>query len=229
MRPHRKTASLAFVALGTVALAGGAWAFFGRAKEDAAARVARLPRVPSRLFEDQAGGADVLLEGALVAREPLGPQGFAVYREQAYRLTETEGAAKGRERWDERSVPQTLLAVGEGESAVELCNRDYEVAGALHRWQSDVSLRSGDLLHEPTLRRSGLKPGDRVTADGRVTVDGAKRCLNAATVFGGTAAAYVEAQRVHVTAVRIIGAAFSGVGVVLLAIGGLIAEPKRRR
>jgi hypothetical protein len=229
MRPHRRTISFVLASLGLVALSGGLWAFFGRGKEEAAARVAHLPRVSSRQLEHQSPGAELLLEGALVAREPLGPQGFAVYREQAYRLTETEGAAKGRERWNDRSVPQTLLAVSDGTTTVPLCDRDYQVAGALHRWQSDVSLRSGDLFHDPTIRRTGLKPGDRVTADGRVVVEGDERCLKATTVFGGTATAYAEAQRTHVTAVKIIGAAFSAVGLVLLALGGLVARSKRRR
>jgi hypothetical protein len=203
-------------------LAGGTWLCFSSAQSQEVERVSALARVDPGGFQRLSGGAEVLLEGRLVAREPVGPQGFVVYTEEYFLRRESEGASRGREQWGVRHVPRPLIALEQGGHVVEICNRDYLLLRLQHPWQSDTTLRSGDLAHEATLRRRGFKVGDALTVDGRVAAAAVGRCLTAKAVSGGDAALYLDEQRAGVTALRVIGAVFFGLGLLLLGIGILL-------
>jgi hypothetical protein len=185
-------------------------------------RVAALERVEPARFQQLPSGAEVLLEGRLVAREPVGPQGFVAYTEEYFLRRESEGANRGREQWGVRDVPRPLIALEQSGHVVEVCNRDYLLVRLSHPWQSDTTLRSGDLVHEATLRRRGFKVGDALTIDGRVAAGAARSCMTAKAVFGGDALAYLDEQRAGVTALRVVGAVFGGLGALLLAVGALL-------
>jgi hypothetical protein len=110
-----------------------------------------------------------------------------------------------------------LRGIEQGGHLVEVCNRDYSLLGLTHHWQSDTTLRSGDLLHEPTTRRHGFKVGDALTVDGRVTA-AARSCIVAKAVSGGDHLAYIDAQRAGAVVLRVVGAVFAGLGGLLLAV-----------
>jgi hypothetical protein len=185
-------------------------------------RVAALGRVELGRFQGLPRGAEVLLEGRLVAREPVGPQGFVVYTEKYFLRRETEGASKGREQWGQRDVPLPLIALEQGGQIVEVCNRDYLLVRLTHHWQSGTTLRSGDLAHEATLRRQGFKVGDALTVHGRVMASGSGSCIAARAVSGGDHLAYLDEQRAGVIVLRVVGAVFAGLGALLLVIGALL-------
>jgi hypothetical protein len=224
---RKRVAAGLILILGSLLCGAGAWLLFSRAQSREVTRVAGLERVEPGRFRQLPVGAEVLLEGRLVAREPLGPEGFVAYTEQYFLRRETEGADRGREEWGERSVPRPLIAVEQGGQVVELCNRDYSLLRLPHDWQSDTTLRSGDLLHEGTLRRRGFKVSDALTVDGRVQASDAKSCILAKAVSGGDALAYVAEQREGVVALRVVGAVFAGLGAILLAIGALLRRAKK--
>ena len=215
---------IARVLLILAALLGGAgiWLLFSRGQTQEVTRVTGLERVEPGRFQQLPAGAEVLLEGRLVARGPVGPQGFVVYTEQYFLRRETSGANRGREQWGERAVPRPTIALEQGGHVVELCNRDYSLLHLAHDWQSDTTLRSGDLVHEATLRRRGFKVGDALTVDGRVQVSDAERCILAKAVSGGDALLYIEAQREGVIVLRVVGAVFAGLGAILLILGAVL-------
>ena len=87
-----------------------------------------------------------------------------------------------------------------------------------HDFQSDTTLRSGDLVHEPTTRRRGFKVGDALTIDGQVMAGAVRNCIAAKAVSGGDPLAYIDSQREGVVALRVVGAVFAGLGALLLAV-----------
>ena len=219
---RKRLAARVLLILGALLCGVGTWLIVSRAQSQEVTRTAGLERVEPGRFRQLPAGAEVLLEGRLVAREPVGPQGFVAYTEQYFLRRETEGTNRGREQWGERAVPRPLIAVEQGGHFVELCNRDYSLLRLPHAWQSDTTLRSGDLVHEGTSRRRGFKVGDALTVDGRVHARNVESCIQAKAVFGGTPLAYIDAQREGVVALRIVGAVFAGLGAILLAIGALL-------
>lgn len=217
-----RLASRVALLMGTLLLGGGTWLCFSRAQSQEVTRVSALEPIDLSRFHELPAGADVLLEGRLVAREPVGPQGFVVYTEEYYLRRESEGASRGRDRWGERALPRPRIALEQRDHVVEVCNKDYLMLRLAHEWQSDQALRSGDLAHEATLRRRGFKAGDALTIDGRVAAGDAGSCIAASAVSGGDRLAYIDAQRAGVVVLRVVGAVFAGFGVLLLVIGALL-------
>ena len=219
--------------VGALLIVGGCWLFFSDSPHAESARVASLPVVQPGSVRELPSTTAVLLEGQLMAREALGPEGFVVYEKEQYLRTETEGASKGTERWQALSVPGVLIGVASNGAAVPVCNRDYAIASPPHQWQSDVLPSYRDLLHS-TLRLRGFKSGDQLTVDGHVLGSPASgtQCLEAKTIFGGGQHAYVEHIRQGVLVFKLVGALFATFGGVLLAVGWWLRRrlrPKRRQ
>ena len=214
----RRLAARLLLLVGAILLATGTWLLFTRAQSEELKRVTTLERVELARFQQLPVGASALLEGRLLAREPLGPQGFVAYTEEYFLRRESEGASKGREQWGSRAVPRPLIALERDGHVVDVCNRDYSLLRLAHDFQSDTTLRSGDLVHEPTTRRRGFKVGDALTVDGRVMAGAARSCIAAKAVSGGDPRAYIDAQREGGIVLRVVGAVFAGLGVLLLAV-----------
>ncbi|MGC4093718.1 MAG: hypothetical protein QM756_38620 [Polyangiaceae bacterium] len=213
------------LALSLLLIGGGAWLAFGNGQADEAERVAQLQSMQASAIESTPPGAPLLLGGRLVAREAIGPEGFVVYTKESYLRTETQGATKDRQQWLTLSVPTPLIALEAGGVTVPICNRSYAVANPLHRWQSDV-IPTWRSVGDATIRLSGFKAGDSLTVDGRVT---SARCVEAKTVFGGTASEYRDYVRHGIVVFRVVGGVFAALGAVALAIGIAISVRKAAR
>jgi hypothetical protein len=206
--------------VGALLVAAGCGLFFSGSPQAQVRRVESLRIVEPSAFLELPSGTAVLLEGSLVPREPLGPEGFVVYEKERYLRTETEGASKDKQQWLALSVPRALIGVERNGKAVPVCNRDYTMSNKPHRWQSDVLPTTRDLF-DSTIRLSGFKTGDGLTVDGRVvgSLSTGTQCIEAKTVFGGGHQAYVEAIRHGLVVFKVVGGVFAALGAVMLAIG----------
>lgn len=207
--------------LGALLIAGGCWLFFSDSPHAESKRTANLPAVQPRSVRELPPNTAILLEGQLVAREAIGPEGFVVYETERYLRTETEGASKGTQRWQALSAPRVLIGLERDGADVSVCNRDYTIVNPPHQWQSDVLPRSRDLFHS-TIRLRGFKSGDELTVDGRVVGSSSNgtRCVEAKAIFFGGQHAYVEHVRQGVIVFKVVGAVFATLGGVMFALGG---------
>ncbi|MDP3068661.1 MAG: hypothetical protein Q8N18_00150 [Opitutaceae bacterium] len=205
-------------------LAGlGGWLLTTDFAERDAARVAELPQVLPEKFQGLVPGQSVLLEGMLASSEPVGPQGFIVYRREQFNGFEESGVNQGQRKWLGLGTVTPAIAIGAGAASVAVSNRDYRLNTEPHVWMSDVTPRYVSVF-DATERLLGFKAGDRVTVDGRVVAGlGDRRApqrIEATVLFGGGAAAYVESVRGGVLVVKIVGAVFLGLGALLMGVCG---------
>lgn len=219
-RPAKLLLPGLLLAAGILLAGGGAWMLLTDSAARDAGRAAALPRVTPEELLQLPDGAAILLEGRLVAREPLGPQGFVAYRRERYLRTETSGTNEGRDEWMSLGTVTPAIAVEQGASVVEVDNRDYGLRSAPHRWQSDP-FPSNTSPDKATERLSGFKAGDSVTVDGRIVAgqDGPHRVL-ATVLFGGDTSAYLASLREGIVTLKIVGAIFLGFGALLTLAGG---------
>jgi len=228
------TQSLLRIALrcaGAALLGLGCWLFVSDSAEDEVRRVSGLSTVDSAAFSGLPSKTATLVVGRLIAREPIGPEGFVVYQKEQYLRTETQGASKDRQQWMTLSVPQPLIAVGDGVTVVPVCNRDYSMANRPHRWQSDV-LPTWRSVGDATIRLSGFKAGDSLCVDGVVGASpnaDAARCIEAKAIFAGTPSEYVESVREGVMALKIVGSVLAGLGALVLGLGFLWSKLSSQR
>ncbi|HET9954555.1 MAG TPA: hypothetical protein VFQ61_08620 [Polyangiaceae bacterium] len=208
----------------------GGWLFFVASADAAeeARRADTTSRSEATDFPRLTPGTATLLVGELVAREPVGPQGFVAYQKESYLRTATQGASKGRTEWMTLSVPPPLIAVKRGDVFVPICNRDYAMSNRPHRWQSDT-IPVWRSVGDSTIRLSGFKAGDALTVDGVVTrssADGAEPCLRAKAIFAGAPTEYVAELRSGVKTTKIVGAILAGFGLLALALGRVLGRTR---
>ncbi|MEI7771845.1 MAG: hypothetical protein WCI67_17770 [Chloroflexales bacterium] len=194
------------VVLGTVA---------ARSASAEADRAERLAPASAAALEDSPLGKEILVEGALSARNKPRFRDFVAYTREEYRGSDKDGHAKWSE--DERVTPPLLVDLAAG--AVQIGNDDYRISGPHATWQEGSTLVWNGLLGEGTKRYRGLVAGRPAMAIGIVRRGAEGAELQAELVFGGTRAAYIAAQRDTARFMPIIGAILGGVGVLLLGIG----------
>src|SRR3954451_16399345 len=103
-KPKSRLASRASLLVALALFGVGAWLIVSPAQSQEVNRVSALARVEPAGFEQLPNGSELLLEGRLLARDPVNAQGCAAYTEQYFLRRESEGASKGREQLAERSV-----------------------------------------------------------------------------------------------------------------------------
>ncbi len=216
-RPGPLLPGLLLVA-GILMAGGGAWMMLSGSAKREAERAEALSRVSPEQFADLAAGTAVLIEGWLVALEPPGPQGFVVYRREVFRGYEKSGADKGREQWSMQGVFTPAIAVERGGARVAVTNQDYRLTSWPHVWRSEP-VPSLPTLNHVSERLSGLKAGDFVTLDGRVTRDAGGPALNATAIFGGDTAAYLASLREDIVTLKIVGGLLAFFGSMLGLVG----------
>lgn len=216
------------LALGVLVFGSGVWLMTSDAPAKDAARVAALPRANVAGLATLAPGTAILLEGRLVAKTPAGPRQFIAFHQEAFLRVESSGASQGRQVWQRTDTVRPAIAVESGDATAEVVNRDYLLAQWPHQEMTDAVPRYVSMV-ETTQRFLGFKAGDVVTVDGRVVdaMAGVPR-VEAATLFGGNAAAYVASVRSGTTTFKVVGGVFTGLGAVLVVVGSVWLRATRR-
>jgi hypothetical protein len=172
-------------------------------------------------------GTAVMLQGKVAERNELFDQGFVVYVRRQYRgercVTPTpdhdnyKGVSSCKPIWieDKRETPPLWLDLSEGR--VQLSNTDYRLQKPSATWQS-----TPDLIKDQTVRYEGFKIGAPVFMQGTVITNGDTPTLKADFLFGGDSQAYFNDQRSSNSVLFLLGGIFTAVGVVMLAVTGVI-------
>ena len=193
---------------------------FSHSSADAAARGASLVSVTAATLRTRSVGEAVLVEGKLAASNRAGFREFVVYHRDRFAGVESSGVSKGQEKWTsiETITPPLSLESTDGEVAV--VNAAYEMRNAPQQWR-DVD-PSSNILGRDGERAYGFFAGDAVTVEGRVVdapgtrgAAGHDRAIEALVLTAGDRAAYLAYLRGGAVATRIIGAVFTGLGVIL--------------
>ena len=222
--PPGRWVSRVIGAAGVALALGGGWLFQSDFAARDAARVAALPRVDPAGLQQQTPGTALLLEGELVAREPVGPSGLVAFHRERFSGFESSDSDQRKERWSRVETVRPVIAITSGGAEADVANRDYRLDSWLHSVRTDDAPRRHGMFEGPE-RFLGFKAGDRVTADGRV-VEGtagqpAARRLEIMVLFGGGAEAYVKSTRAGILVPKIVGGVFAAFGVLMMAVGGL--------
>ena len=203
---------LSFLAAG--ALIG---VFGARQAQSHVARLERLSPLSAAAFADEPVGTDAIVAGVLSLRNRVVFRDFVAYvREELDVTTESDGDR--RESWgsDGRETPRLAVEAG---GIVMIGNESYSIERGHELWYDDATLGFNDRPRDGSERYHGLVAGAPVTAFGSVVAGAEGNELAARTVFGGTRAEYLAAQRASAPFLRIFGAIFGAIGLILSAIG----------
>lgn len=209
---------LILAGLGTVLFTVGLLIWTSDSSRREASRGASLPVVTTTTLGSRTVGEVVLLEGRLAAGNRAGFREFVAYRRYAFAGVEDSGVNKGREKWKPLEVVTPPLTIDTRDGTATVTNSRYELQAEPHYWRyvdlaSNPFGRSGDLVY-------GFFAGDVVTVEGRVVEPVEKagtRALEALALYGGDRAAYLAYLQGGVLATQILGAVFTGLGLLLLA------------
>jgi hypothetical protein len=170
-------------------------------------RLSSLEPLPAVVLADSAPGREVLAEGQISIQNEAVQHGLVAYVYERY-----ENDPEGEQEWRayRYETPPLLIDLPDGRIQVE---RDYN----LRRLPSSNTHRNGDE------RYRGLKNGDAVLVVGTIAPTLEIPRINAEFVAGGTRDAYIESQRNAAHMMRILGWIFSGIGLVILGIAGIVA------
>ena len=234
-KPQRDPTSWTLLArilllVGALLVGGGVWLLLSDSAAEDVKRATALPHPPLSELAALPAGTALLVEGQLVAREKPGPQGFLVYRQDRFVRKHTSGAQKGQEEWKTMSTVTPPFALQQNEVVIEVTSRDYVMKNWPHSWKSDVVPRYRS-MSDYSERIFGFKAGDRVLVDGQLVAGRAsgKPTLVISALAFGDRQAYLEDLRGGILALKIVGAVFAGLGLVLLTVVALWRRAVRRR
>lgn len=208
----------------------GIWLLTTDSARGEAERIAALPRSTPGGLSTVANDTVLLVEGRLVPRVTVGPQGFVAYHRESFRRIGDSGSGKGREEWTRVETVTPEIAIEGGGGTVSVANRNYRFEAWPHTWRSDPVPRNLPLWLS-TERILGFKAGDLITIEGAVRrASGGSEAprLDAVAVRGGDAAAYVQAARAGVGVFKVVGYIFTGLGVFFTGAGVLGLRWARR-
>ncbi len=166
-------------------------------------------------------GARVLMHGALepLPSTALGDDGFVAYREEKALRIRQSGASKGTVEWQRLNERTPEFRVG----AVRVTGSYLLLSGST--WMSDPFIRvPRDVFDDRGTRRlTGFRSGQAVTVDGRLeeTAPG-QFVVHASAVAGGEVAAYRELVSGSGTTLRVAGASFAGIALLVLGVPGVL-------
>jgi hypothetical protein len=211
---------LSFGVASAVFLVPGLLLSFSHASADAAARGSSLVSVTAATLRTWSVGEVVLVEGKLAMGNRAGFREFVAYHRDRFAGVETSGVAKDQEKWTSIETVTPPLVIDSADGAVAVINSAYEMRNAPQQWR-DVD-PSSNVLGRDGERAYGFIAGDAVTVEGRVVAApgargaaGHDRALEALVLTAGDRAAYLDFLRGGAVATRLIGAIFTGLGVVL--------------
>ncbi|MBN2003997.1 MAG: hypothetical protein JXA21_11635 [Anaerolineae bacterium] len=179
--------------------------------------IQRMPELTGLAFRSIAPQEPVALTGRLAKNDAQANwEGFVIYLEQEWVITEDEDSVDGS--WETRRtlVPDLQLTFS-NETVMVYANPEIKLGGAWHE----------TILHRPedqelvdgfpagSIRRVGFMDGDLVT------VVGVKRDSGGVTperLYGGDRAGLIRALRQGAVVQRVLGVVFGLVGVVILVL-----------
>ncbi len=170
-------------------------------------RLNSLEPLPAVALADSAPGREVLAEGQISMQNEAVRHGLVAYIYERH-----ESDTDGNREWKAYrfETPPLLIDLPDGRIQVE---QDYQ----LRRLPSSNTHRDGDE------RYRGLRNGDAVLVVGTLAPTLEIPRINAEFVAVGTRDAYIESQLNAAEMMSTIGWIFSGIGLVMLAIGGVLA------
>ncbi|HEU4324874.1 MAG TPA: hypothetical protein VFS21_17140 [Roseiflexaceae bacterium] len=181
----------------------------------AADRAERLTPLGAAALEDSPPGREVLVEGAVSARNRALFQDMVAYVREEYRGTDSDGDSQWSE--DERRTPPLWLDLPGG--TARLADDTYTLESPAQRWQEPGGLTWNGFSGEGTKRYRGFRAGDSVVAIGTLVAGQEGPELRAEFVAGGTRASYIASQRSGAAVLPWIGGIFTLVGAGLMAGG----------
>ncbi|NTU80612.1 MAG: hypothetical protein HGA45_14750 [Chloroflexales bacterium] len=194
--------------------------FFGVTMADqaraGATRAERLAPASAPTVEGAAPGAELLVEGALSARNQAHFRNFVAYVREEFRGADSNGDDKWEE--DERITPPLTLEAG---GLVQIANDDYTIAGPHERWQEE-GLNWSSRTEEGTKRYMGLVAGRPAMAIGVVAPGREGNELRAELIYGGTRQEYIAGQRDMARFLPWVGLAVALVGAGVAFIGAWV-------
>jgi hypothetical protein len=205
---------LLFLAVGAIVGLFGA-----RQAQAHVARIESLRPLSAAALDEQASGADALVEGVVSPRNPAVFRNFVAYvREELDVATDRDGDRGETWRPDGRETPRLVLEAG---GVVLVGNESYSIARGHETWYDQATLGFNDRPRDGSKRYHGLVAGRPVVAFGTVVEGLEGQELSAQTLYGGTREEYLASQREAAAFMPIFGAIFGAVGLLLSCIGAL--------
>lgn len=187
-----------------------------RAAREAAERAARLPLMTARDIERSDIGTEVIVEGAIDARNPPRFRNFVAYIREEYRGLDSQDDPTWKE--DERWTPPLLIATEDG--AVQLANDTYRLEEPLARWQESEKPGWNGFSGEGTKRYTGFVSDSPALVIGRVVEGVEGHAVEAELMFGGTRSGYIAFQQTTASISPVLGMVSGVLGIVIL-LGGI--------
>jgi hypothetical protein len=225
---ERNFATIILFGMGTIFLAIGIGVgYFGsRAAADEAVRAEELRALSPGQAERLVIGDEVLVEGVISERNSQLYRQFVAYIREEYQGTDDDGDPRWSE--DERVTPRLLIEVGEvGGTLLQIGNEDYRIEQPHETWQDQQGLNYSVFGDTNTRRYSGFVTGKPITAIGEVQRGSEGPELRAEFIYGGTRAAYIQAQRDDAAFLPWFGFIFGCVGAILIGIGAFVMRQQR--
>jgi hypothetical protein len=198
----------------------GVGVFGARAARAHVAMVEKLTPLSAAALEDQASGADALVEGIVSPRNPVVFRSFVAYAREELDVTiDSDGDRRESWRSDGQVTPRLALEAG---GVVMLGNEGYSIERGHEVWYDEATLGFNNQPRDGSERYFGLIAGMPVTAVGTVADGQEGKELDAKTLFGGTRAEYLASQREGAAFMPIFGAIFGACGLLVLAIAGFL-------
>ena len=213
---------VAFVAIGI---------FAGVAQVARILREARLieslPELDAPAVRSLAPDAPVAVTGILELNEDRADaEGLIIYLEQVWAIEDSEDEGwEGAWETVYRAMPTTTLTLTGGSVTLRYTS-EIAIDGTLHesRLYIPEQGRKVDDIVEGTLRHIGFKAGDQLTVVGTTIAAG----IAPNRVFGGDRQALLWHFEQRVVGLRITGAIFGLVGLILMAVAGVLLWRQRK-
>ena len=213
---------VAFVAIGV---------FAGISQVSRTLREARLieslPELDAPAVRRLAPDTLVAVTGILELNEDWADaEGLIIYLEQVWAIEDNEDEGwEGAWETVYRAMPTTTLTLTGGSVTLRYTN-EIPIDGTLHesRLYLPEQGRKVEGIVEGTLRHVGFKAGDQITVVGTTTAAG----IRPNRVFGGDRQALLWHFEQRVVGLRIAGAIFGLVGLILMAVTGVLLWRQRK-
>ncbi len=183
--------------------------------------IENLPELDAPAVRSLAPDTPVAVTGILELNEDRADvEGLIIYLEQVWAIEDSEDEGwEGAWETVYRAMPTTTLTLTGGSVTLRYTS-EIAIDGTLHesRLYIPEQGRKVEGIVEGTLRHVGFKAGDQLTVVGTTTATG----IMPNRVFGGDRQALLRHFEQRVVGLRITGAIFGLVGLILMAVAGVL-------